>query len=199
MDARYVGQNFELAVPLAAQGAGGAAAPAGLGDGLDPAGPSDAVGDDGASAGNVRIPIPSPEDLRERFLRVHESAYGYANPHDSIEIVNVRLTARGRLLEEPDPPEPGEPGPLPEPFEIRSVRFAAGSPTDCPVYERATLTAGHRLEGPAIVEQLDSTTPVFPGDRAAVDTAGNLVIQIGGDAGAGQQVESRSGSETVRD
>ena len=36
--------------------------------------------------------------------------------------------------------------------------------------------------GPAIVEQLDSTTVVFPGDRAAVDEAGNLVIAVG-DAG----------------
>ena len=196
VDARYVGQNFELAVPIAAQGEGGPAAPVGVVDGTDPAAPSGAAV--GACAGNVRIPIPSPEALRERFLEVHESAYGYANPHDPIEIVNVRLTARGRLLEEPVPPEPGEPGPLPEPFEIRAVRFAAGSSTDCPVYERATLMAGHRLAGPAIVEQLDSTTPIFPGDRAAVDSAGNLVIRVGGHAGAAQQVETRSGTESGR-
>ena len=158
VDARYVGQNFELAVPLAAGG------------------------DEDA------VTVPSPEALRERFLEVHESAYGYANPHDPIEIVNVRLAARGRLVEPPAPPAPGDPGTLPEPFERRPVWFDAGSTgagavkgaADCPVYDRLSLRAGHTLDGPAIIEQLDSTTPIFPGDRAVVDSAGNLVIRIHG-------------------
>ena len=155
VDARYVGQNFELAVPVAA-------------------------GDAGADA----ILIPAPERLRERFLEVHESAYGYANPDDPIEIVNVRLTARGRLREDPVPPDPGDPGPHPEPFEHQAVRFTHGDATTCPVYDRESLRAGHALEGPAILEQLDSTTPIFPGDTAIVDRAGNLVIRINGSATA---------------
>ena len=56
---------------------------------------------------------------------------------------------------------------------------------DCPVYHRQTLRPGHTLDGPAIIEQLDSTTPIFPGDRAAVDPAGNLAIRIHGGAGIG--------------
>ena len=183
VDARYVGQNFELAVPIEAQGGRGDGAAAGPGAGAAVAGPCD---DSGAATGVGRISLPSPEALRERFLEVHEAAYGYANPHDPIEIVNVRLTARGRLVEEPEPPEAGESGPLPDPFEHREVRFAAEGSSDCPVYERAALMPGHRLEGPVIVEQLDSTTPIFPGDRSAVDAAGNLVIHVGGDLGAGQ-------------
>ena len=154
VDARYVGQNFELIVPIAGGGA-------------------------------REIPVPSPERLREKFLEVHETAYGYANPHDAIEIVNVRLTARGRLAEEPVVPEPGDPGPAPAPFERRTVRFTADDAVDCPVYHRESLRAGHTLDGPAIVEQLDSTTPIFPGDRAVVDPAGSLVIRVAGGAGAG--------------
>ena len=257
VDARYVGQNFELAVPLAAAN----------GDG----GSNDRSNDDG---GDGAVAIPSPEALRERFLEVHESAYGYANPHDPIEIVNVRLTARGRLVEPPALPAPGDPGPLPEPFERRPVWFddgsvgenttggagggiagstgksaiggteenAAGSTggdatgngaectgagiaghtseesagstaegaagqasgsaaggigagvvkgaVDCPVYDRRSLRAGHVLDGPAIVEQLDSTTPIFPGDRAVVDSTGNLVIHIHGIAQAGRHHEA---------
>ena len=95
----------------------------------------------------------------------------------------MRLTARGRLLEEPEPPEPGDPGPLPEPFEHRTVRFAPGDTAACPVYDRASLRPGHSLEGPAIVEQLDSTTPIFPRDTAVADRAGNLVIRVTGAAG----------------
>ena len=149
VDARYVGQNFELAVPVT-----------------------------NGDAGADRISIPEAEHLRERFLEVHESAYGYANPDDPIEFVNVRLTARGRLREDPVPPEPGDPGPLPEPFEHQGVRFTAEDTTQCPVYDRESLRAGHALTGPAIVEQLDSTTPIFPGDTAVVDRAGNLIIRI---------------------
>ena len=155
VDARYVGQNFELTVPVAAEGAGAEA-----------------------------ISIPTAERLRERFLEVHESAYGYANPHDPIEIVNVRLTARGRLLEEPVAPEAGDPGPVPQPFEHRTVRFGPDDITACPVYDRESLRAGHSLQGPAIIEQLDSTTPIFPPDAAVVDRAGNLVIRITGSAAA---------------
>ena len=257
VDARYVGQNFELAVPLAAAN----------GDG----GSNDRSNDDG---GDGAMAIPSPEALRERFLEVHESAYGYANPHDPIEIVNVRLTARGRLVEPPALPAPGDPGPLPEPFERRPVWFDDGSvgenttggagggiagstgksaiggteenaagntggdatgngaectgagiaghtseesagstaegaagqasgsaaggigagvvkgAVDCPVYDRRSLRAGHVLDGPAIVEQLDSTTPIFPGDRAVVDSTGNLVIHIHGIAQAGRHHEA---------
>ena len=154
IDARYVGQNFELVVPIAAG--------------------------DGAGA----MPLPTPRSLREWFLEAHESAYGYANPHDPIEIVNIRLTARGRLVEEPAPLAPGDCGPLPEPFEHRPVRFALEGAVDCPIYDRESLRAGHVLDGPAIVEQLDSTVPVFPGDRAVADPAGNLVIRIGAQDGA---------------
>ena len=180
VDARHVGQNFELAVPIASQSCAGSAGPEDLGDLTGVAGPPAA---EGSSGHHDRIPVLSPEALRERFLEVHESAYGYANPHDPIEIVNLRLTARGRLLEEPIPPAPCDPGPLPEPFERRTVRFTAEGATDCPVYDREPLRAGHSLEGPAIVEQLDSTTPIFPGDRAVVDSAGNLAIRIRGDGG----------------
>ena len=156
VDARYIGQNFELAVPIASE------------------------------EHDRGIHVPSPEVLRERFLGVHESVYGYANPGDRIEIINIRLTARGRLVEDSALPAPGDPGPLPAPFEHRPVRFAAAGAAGCPVYNRESLQAGHTLEGPAIIEQLDSTTPIFPGDRAAVDPAGNLVIHICGHAGAGK-------------
>ena len=256
VDARYVGQNFELAVPLAAADGDGwrgrlAIPRSGIAGASAEAADGRGTGVFRTGSGDGAMAVPSPEALRARFLEVHESAYGYANPHDPIEIVNVRLTARGRLGEPPAPPAPGDPGPLPEPFERRPVwlddgsvgehttggadggargdagESAAGSPegdagdsavgntgenarrgagaaaqasgslagstgagivkdaVDCPVYDRRSLRAGHILDGPAIVEQLDSTTPIFPGDRAVVDPAGNLVIRLHGGAGAG--------------
>jgi N-methylhydantoinase A len=47
------------------------------------------------------------------------------------------------------------------------------------IYRRERLRAGHRLVGPAIVEQMDSTTVVLPGQEARVDERGNLVISTG--------------------
>jgi len=45
-------------------------------------------------------------------------------------------------------------------------------------YDRAALRAGNRLEGPAIVSQYDSTTVIPPGVRARVDQSGNIVIEV---------------------
>ena len=47
------------------------------------------------------------------------------------------------------------------------------------VYRRERLLAGHRLPGPAIVEQMDSTTVILGGQEARVDDRANLVIQVG--------------------
>ena len=45
-----------------------------------------------------------------------------------------------------------------------------------PVYDRSRLAAAHRFEGPAIVEEMDSTTLVLPNYRVVVDRFGNLLI-----------------------
>ncbi len=48
-----------------------------------------------------------------------------------------------------------------------------------PTYRRENLRAGHRIDGSAIVDQLDATTVIFPGQQAAVDRHGNLIITEG--------------------
>ncbi len=52
-------------------------------------------------------------------------------------------------------------------------------------YDRAALTAGNRLEGPVIVSQYDSTTVIPPGIGARVDGSGNIVIEVGASVAAG--------------
>ena len=55
---------------------------------------------------------------------------------------------------------------------------------DTPVYRREQLGVGAELVGPAIVEKLDSTAVIEPGDRVRVDALGNLEITVRGlDAG----------------
>ena len=59
----------------------------------------------------------------------------------------------------------------------RSVWFEQGR-CDTPIYRREHLPLEGTLEGPAIIEQLDSTTVVEPGNTVAVDTFGNLLITV---------------------
>ena len=50
---------------------------------------------------------------------------------------------------------------------------------DCPVFDRGDLGPGVRLAGPAVVEQMDTTTVVHPGQVIVVDGWGNLLIAVG--------------------
>jgi N-methylhydantoinase A len=52
---------------------------------------------------------------------------------------------------------------------------------DTPIYDREKLRSGNRLRGPAIIEQMDSTTVVHPGQSAHIDRFGNIIIEVYGD------------------
>jgi N-methylhydantoinase A len=119
--------------------------------------------------------------LRRAFVAEHERVYGYAAEEEPIQIVNVRLTALG----EPDPLAlPAlAPAARPEPVEARAgerpVYFdEAAEFVVTPIYRRERLLAGHRLDGPAIVEQMDSTTVILAGQHALVDRHANLLIEV---------------------
>jgi len=75
------------------------------------------------------------------------------------------------------PGEPRQSGKA-EPASRRKVWFEADKAEDTPVYDRATLMPGDMIAGPAVIEQLDSTTLLFPGDRANVDPYLNLIVEI---------------------
>jgi N-methylhydantoinase A len=119
------------------------------------------------------------EPLRDRFLALHETVYGYAAPDEAIQVVNARLVARGR----PDPPVlPRSPARRSDPGSAlrarRCVFFEdADDFVECPVYDRSRLGAGHVVAGPAVVEQFDSTTLIHPGQSAEVDDLGFLLVE----------------------
>ena len=51
-----------------------------------------------------------------------------------------------------------------------------GAPFDCPIYERERLDVGSSMSGPAVLEQLDCTTVIRPGQVARVDEWKNLIV-----------------------
>ena len=60
----------------------------------------------------------------------------------------------------------------------RQVAFSELGWIESPVHERSALLARHTLPGPAIVDQLDTTVVIFPGQVAHVDRYGNLIVTL---------------------
>jgi N-methylhydantoinase A len=118
------------------------------------------------------------------FHARHVEADGYDIQGHPVEFVTLRL-----VVTRPRPAPPPEPGPgagSGDPIVgRRPVWFAGNGFTSTPVYDRARLAAGARFEGPAVVEQMDTTTVIPPDATAAVDEAGNIVIALSGLGGDG--------------
>jgi len=121
------------------------------------------------------------DGIKQRFDAVHATRYGYSAPGEKAEIVSLRSAVTG-LLRKPafEPIAKGEATPPQQAFRgTRGVHFTQGERhVDTPTYDRAKLTAGNRIEGPALIEEYASTTVVHPGDVVTVDAFGDLVIDI---------------------
>ena len=136
---------------------------------------------------SYELPIPfgdgkvedTLEGMLQDFHKEHERAYGFAAPGEPVEFVTLRLTAVGnnakpRLRELPA----SGGGVTAARRTVRQVYFAeSGGFVDCPSFDRYRLPAGGVIEGPAIVEEMDSTTVIHPGFRGEVDRYGNLLIR----------------------
>jgi len=153
-DCRYLGQGYELRVDVA---------PGTIDDGW------------------VRT-------VRASFNEIHEREYSRRFEEADIEIPNIRIRGIGLMppLEMPE----AEAGPESPEAALRhegEAWFRVGGRLDkvsTRYYDRAALRAGNRLEGPAIVNQYDSTTVIPPGIAAHVDRFGNIVIEAGASAEA---------------
>lgn len=131
VDARYLGQSFELTLPLA-------------------------------------------QDQRAAFDELHAERYGFADPEAEMEVIVARLTA---TIGQPQTPQElltgdgGDGG-----VEKRDV-FIDGQWITTPVLDRASLAAGTTVDGPAILNQFDTTTYIRPGQQATVDAHGFLHLR----------------------
>src|SRR6266540_5640170 len=124
--------------------------------------------------------------LRTDFDSQHERQYGHFAPDRVAEVVTYRVAGLGIVTPFELPRCP----PAARPIEAalvgeRTVYLGelGGGHTSCAVYARDRLGAGHHFQGPAIVDQLDSTTLVLPGQEVVVDDLGNLLIKETTEAG----------------
>jgi N-methylhydantoinase A len=142
----------------------------------------------------VRVPAPAGA-IDERFVRelianfhaAHRKSFGYDYSGESVsggpgsvrqkvELVNFCVSGFG-LIERPQLPklEP-KPGVAVARKGMRPVYYD-GQWIDTPLYDRAILPAGHRLEGPCIVEEFGSTTVVWPNQWLEVNPHGIMLVR----------------------
>jgi N-methylhydantoinase A/oxoprolinase/acetone carboxylase beta subunit len=134
----------------------------------------------------LRVDVPSGAiddawvaKVRSDFHDIHEREYSRRFEESDIEIPNVRVRGIGLMpkLEVPEVEHGGSPD---EALRHEAdAWFRVGGelkPVPTRYYDRAALKAGNRLDGPAILNQYDSTTVIPPGLSAEVDRFGNIVI-----------------------
>ena len=143
VDVRYVGQSFELTVPVP----------------------------DGAVTADTLATVA------EGFHEQHERRYGHASPDEPIELVTVRLRARG-LVETLELTAASGDGTAAEAVtDRREVRFDE-TDYETPAYDWNRLPSDVSFEGPGVVEGAETTVVVHPGQRVTVDEFGTLTVEV---------------------
>jgi len=135
----------------------------------------------------VRVPAAVGDEtaraeIKKLFDDAHELRYSHSAPGESADIVSLRVSAIGRLGKPEFPRIPsGDPAPPPAARRgTRSVIFEGSGALEAAVFDRTKLLQGNMIPGPAIIEEVASTTVVEPGDSVTVNAYGHLVMQLGG-------------------
>jgi N-methylhydantoinase A/oxoprolinase/acetone carboxylase beta subunit len=119
-------------------------------------------------------------DIRPVFYTHYEEIYGYAHKHLGLEITTCRLTASGPdprvTLQETAGTDRSAQGAV---KAHRQVYYAeSGGFVETPIYDRNQLSAGMTFEGPAIVEEKDSTAVIGPDATVTIDAYANLIVTL---------------------
>jgi N-methylhydantoinase A len=154
LDMRYRGQSYELSVPVSGVQAFGRSGPV-----------------------LSRLNLSDPERLNATFHERHAAAYGRSSPGRPTEIVQARLRAVG-AVSKPALPNRAEEPDRPSPAPVVTQRIGFEEWREVPVYRRVDWLPGHRLAGPALLLQEDTTTLVPPGWQGVVDGWDNLRLSL---------------------
>ena len=111
-----------------------------------------------------------------RFHELHRATYTFAQEDTPVEIVTLRVDASGSLPQ----PKLTELAPGGDPaaaiVKRQAIHLDSGI-VEAPIYDRARLSAGARIAGPAIVTQLDATTLLLPHQTAEMHPTGSLIVR----------------------
>jgi len=135
----------------------------------------------------VRMPASATAEsaraeIKRRFDEAHDLRYSHSAPDEAADIVSLRVSAIGRLGKPvfptilagvATPPAEAERG-------ARAVIFEGLGVMSAKLFDRSKLRAGNLIPGPAIIEEVASTTVVEPGDSVTVNRYGHLIMKIAG-------------------
>ncbi|MFD6100054.1 hydantoinase/oxoprolinase family protein [Nocardiopsis flavescens] len=120
--------------------------------------------------------------VRDRFHALHRSRYGHAMD-EPCEVMTVRVRAVGRLPKPALAPEEPARGPAVACGSRKAFDLATGAVAEFAVHRRGDLAPGHRVAGPAIVEEGTATTVLFGDQVLTLDAYGHLLVTAAADAG----------------
>lgn len=135
----------------------------------------------------VKVPVPNGEwsdetltEVVKRFGDLHEQHYTFKLEGTPAEIVNLHLTAFGKVLKPKMKKINSINSNIQEAYkETRPVYFEEEGWVETKVYSRSLFGKGMEVSGPAIVEEQSASTVIYPGQSLTVDEYGNLIIETG--------------------
>jgi N-methylhydantoinase A len=135
----------------------------------------------------IRVPLPAGpldasrrDEIQRSFEAAYRAIYGHTVRDAPVEAVSWRVIAQGPRPALRLPTSPGggrDPGTARKGVR-RGYLPDARAYADVPVYDRYALGAGATLEGPAIIEERESTVVVNAAARIRVDDRSNLVVEV---------------------
>ncbi len=147
-DCRYEGQGYEMRVPV--------------------------IGGD--------VTEETIEKLKESFHEIHKKQFGRSFRNVAVEIVNIRVIGTGSIEDlEPIKIESGSGDPKAAETGSRSVTFKVNGKPEriaAKIYDRSKLKAGDVIQGPAIINQMDTTIVIEPDCTGNVNEYGIIIIDI---------------------
>jgi N-methylhydantoinase A len=136
---------------------------------------------------NFEIQIPFPEGtdptyayFLEEFQQIHHREYGYKLPARKIHIINLRLQAVGRVVKVSLSERKVDTTLADAYLHSRQVYVNREHGwVEAKVYDRSLMPSDAIVDGPAILEEMSSTTLIGVGHKAEIDAYGNLIIRLG--------------------
>ena len=127
--------------------------------------------------GNFPVNAQTIDQIKAAFHARHEQLYTYAEPHSTVEVVNIESTVYG-LVDKPKRMHiaPGKAADQAIKAYRDAVFSADGSRTRTPIYEGGALGAGAQIAGPAVIEEVTTTIVIEPGWSATLDASGSYLI-----------------------
>ncbi len=121
------------------------------------------------------ITLDTPEIMRSAFEKAHSSRFGFIFPDKQMIVESIMVEASGGGAKPREAEfEPGDTAP-PAPMSTSAI-FSGGKWHDCPVYARENLKPGHKLPGPALIIEPNSTIVIEPGWSAGVTKHNHLLL-----------------------